>query len=516
MDDLTTAIRLPVHVVEGPAGARGLVIGGHVAFAEGGSHVDGLPLLGTVPALYPEWLGDRAFLETHGCRFPYIVGEMAHGIASPGMVIAAARAGLLGFLGTAGLSIERIGGMIAEVRKALDPVSLPWGANLIHMPDASDREAAVADLYLALGVRRVSASAFLMLTPSIVRYAFHKARAGRGGTIERHNFVFAKISRPEVAKMFMTPAPAAMIDALVRGGHLTSEEAGLAARHPVAQEVTVEADSGGHTDNRPLNVILPRIMRLRDELAEIDHSARAIRLGAAGGIGTPGAAASAFSLGAAYILTGSINQVAVESGLSTEARAMLAGADVADVAMAASADMFELGVRVQVLKRGTLFAPRANLLYALYSAHDGIDAIDPVQRAKIEREIFRAPLERIWEETKEFFQQYRPAELARAARDPKHRMALIFRWYLGSSARWPISGETQRSADYQIWCGPALGAFNAWVAGTFLADPRARTVEQIGKNLLEGAAAILRAQQFRAMGLPISANAFRFTPRVLH
>ena len=47
--------------------------------------------------------------------------------------------------------------------------------------------------------------------------------------------------------------------------------------------------------------------------------------------------------------------------------------------------------------------------------------------------------------------------------EAKHRMALVFRWYLGKSSRWAISGESARRADYQIWCGPAMGAFNAWV-----------------------------------------------------
>ena len=65
--------------------------------------------------------------------------------------------------------------------------------------------------------------------------------------------------------------------------------------------------------------------------------------------------AAAFALGAAYVLTGSVNQLAVESGLSDDASAMLAQADLADVMMAPAADMFELGVKVQVLRRGTMF-----------------------------------------------------------------------------------------------------------------------------------------------------------------
>ena len=95
-------------------------------------------------------------------------------------------------------------------------------------------------------------------------------------------------------------------------------------------------------------------------------------------------------------------------------------------------------------------------------------------------------------------------------------MALVFRWYLGQSSRWAIQGLPERRLDYQIWCGPAMGAFNAWVQGSFLEPIAQRTVVQIALNLLEGAAAITRAQQLRSYGVPVAAEAFDFRPRPLH
>ncbi len=44
-------------------------------------------------------------------------------------------------------------------------------------------------------------------------------------------------------------------------------------------------------------------------------------------------------------------------------------------------------------------------------------------------------------------------------------MALVFRWYLGQSSRWANAGEPTRKVDYQVWCGPAMGAFNEWTQG---------------------------------------------------
>jgi hypothetical protein len=94
-------------------------------------------------------------------------------------------------------------------------------------------------------------------------------------------------------------------------------------------------------------------------------------------------------------------------------------------------------------------------------------------------------------------------------------MALVFRWYLGQASRWATQGVPDRILDYQIWCGPAMGAFNDWTRGSFLADPGERTVVQIATNLLEGAAAVTRAHQLRSLGVPIPATAFDFRPRRL-
>lgn len=506
---LSREIRQTVHLVESADGALGLAIGGALTPAG-----EGYRWRGTAPPVYPEWLGDRRFLIAHGVRFPYVAGAMANGIATPALVVAMARAGMLGFFGAGGLSLARVEAGLGEIMGALSPEA-PFGANLIHSPHEPALEAAVADLYIARGVRRVSASAYMKLTLPIVRYACAGLRQAPDGRPVRRNHVFAKISRVEVARAFMQPPPAEMLDALVARGELSATEATIARRLPLAEDITVEADSGGHTDNRALTALLPDIAHLRAALVAKQAISRPIRLGAAGGLGTPRAIAAAFALGADYVLTGSVNQSAVESGLSAQGRALLARADSTDVTMAPSPDMFELGVQVQVLKRGTLFAQRAQRLYATYRAYDGIESIPTAERDMLERKVLGASLDAIWAETEAFWRRRQPAELERAARDPKHRMALCFRWYVGKSSRWAIAGAPERALDYQIWCGPAMGAFNRWAAGSHLADPEQRGVVDIALNLLEGAAMITRAQQLRAMGVPLPSSAFDYRPRPL-
>ena len=507
-----------MHVVrEGAHGRIGVATGGEV-FQQNGRPVGGdeLPWLATLPALYPEWLGDRSFNEVHGVRFPYVTGAMANGIATTDIVIAMCKAGMLGFFGAAGLRKERVEKALDEIEAAVgDGDSATWGSNLIHSPNEPALEEAVVELYLQRRVRRVSAAAFMSLTPSVVRYAATGLTQDASGRIQRRNHLFAKISRPEVARRFMAPAPEDMLQALVAQGKLTADEARLARLVPVAEDYTVEADSGGHTDNQSLTSLFPTICRLRDEMVATHGYTRPIRLGAAGGLGTPAAVAAAFGLGAAYVLTGSVNQCTMESGLSLEGKQLLTQADLADVVMAPAADMFELGVEVQVLKRGTMFGVRAAQLYELYNKYDGLDSIPADIMARLEKTHFHGPVDDVWQQTREFFAKVDPKEIARAERDPKHKMALVFRWYLGKSSGWAIQGTGDRKLDYQIWCGPAMGAFNAWVAGTFLAELENRRVVQIALNMMEGAAVITRCQQLRSYGVPVPASAFHFTPRPL-
>jgi PfaD family protein len=513
---LLASVRSSASLVYDPARrAVGLALGGVIASEKPASGATSYPLLSTLGALYPEWLGDRAFTEMHGLRFAYIGGAMARGIATTDMAIALAETGAMGMFGAAGLSPEKVEAAIDRMSAALDARGLPWGSNLIHSPNEPRLEEEIVDLYLRRGVRRVDASAYMGLTKAVVRYACTGLSRDARGDVTRVNHLFAKISREEVARHFLLPAPENLLAQLVAEGKITATEAQIAREVPLAEHLIIESDSGGHTDNRPLNALFPVIAVLRAQLSAQYGYKRPIHLGAAGSLGTPEAVAAAFALGAAFVVVGSVHQSALESGVSEDSRRMLALAGPADISMTASADMFEMGVKVQILKRGTMMAVRGNQLYDLYKRYASIDEIPADIRAGIEKNIFRITLDEVWEQTRQFFAAADPAQIERANRDPKHKMALIFRWYIGNSSRWPIVGQQDRQADYQLWCGPAMGAFNRWVAGSFLEAPEQRGVQQIALNLLEGAAAITRAHQYRTYGLHVPAQAFHYSPTKL-
>ena len=469
-----------------------------------------LPVYGYTPPLHPENLGDPGFKQRHRLRYAYVAGAMANGITSVTMVSETGRAGMLGFFGAAGLVPDEIDRAIGQLQSALGET--PFGLNLIHTPNDPELELAVVRLYLQRGISLVSASAYLDLTLPLVYYRVKGIHRDSDDRIVCPNRIVGKVSRVELATQFLSPPPPKLLGELLNRRWITPREAELAAGVPMVGDLTAEADSGGHTDNRPALALLPTMLSLRDRLVEKFSYPYEISVGLGGGIATPDAVAAAFALGAAFVVTGTVNQACVEAGTSVTVRQMLAEAGQADVTMAPAADMFEMGVKVQVLKRGTLFPFRAAKLYDLYNRFAGFESLPDKDKTIIERDILRASFAEEWERTQNFFRLRDPSQIRRAESDPKHKMALVFRSYLGQSSNWATHGKPSRKIDYQIWCGPGMGAFNAWTQGSFLEKPQNRQVVTVGLNLLLGAAIATRQNWLRCQGVLLAPGLGRFRP----
>ncbi|MBH1933291.1 PfaD family polyunsaturated fatty acid/polyketide biosynthesis protein [Streptomyces sp. AV19] len=465
----------------------------------------GAALLAAAGPLPPERLGAPGFPRAHGVRRPYMAGAMAGGIAGPRLVAALSRAGYLAAFGAAGLPGDRIDDALAALRRELGDHA-PFACNLLHAPMAPHLERTCVDLCLKHHVTCVEASAFVQLTPDLVRYRLTGLRPDPATGVHAGHRVVAKVSREETAALFLRPAPEPLVALLLRDGRISDRQALLARSVPMADALTAEADSGGHTDRRPLTVLLPALARLRDRLLRAYDRPPVVHLGAAGGLGCPHAVAAAFALGADYVVTGSVNQATVEADTAPGVKRLLAGAGVADCVMAPAADMFEQGVQVQVLGRGTMFPVHAARLYRLYRDHESLEALPAAELRRLEERVLRRPLPEVWRDTAAYLAEHDPDQLARAERDPRHRMALSFRWYLGMSSRWATAGDTGRAADWQVWCGPAMGAFNRWTAGTALAAPENRHAAVVADHLLRGAAYRTRVAHLTAHGVRIPAS----------
>ena len=477
----------------------------------GSAKAGGWVVVASTPEFPVERLGDPEFNKQYGSQYTYYAGSMAHGISSEELVIALGQAGYMGSYGAGGITPDRLEEAILKIQGELP--NQPYAFNLIK-PFSDELERRAVELYLKHGVTTIEASAYIDLSPHIVHYRVAGLCLNANGQIEIKNRIIAKSSRREVFTKFLEPAPDKYLQPLIEQDLITEEQAKLSQQVPMADDLTVEADSGGHTDNRPLVSLLPSIIALRNEIQDKFNYPTPIRVGAAGGIGTPEAALAAYMMGAAFVVTGSVNQACLESATSDHVRKLLAQAEMPDVIMAPAVDMFATGGELQVIKRGTFFPMRAKKLYDLYRTYNSLDEIPQTEVEKLEKQIFQTSLADVWEKTVQYWNDREPEQLTKAAKNPKKKMELAFCWYLGLASHWANAGEKGREMDYQIWCGPAMGAFNDWVRGSYLEEPGNRSVVDVARHIMTGAAYLFRLQQLKAqqVALPPSYSHYRPQP----
>jgi trans-AT polyketide synthase/acyltransferase/oxidoreductase domain-containing protein len=329
----------------------------------------------------------------------------------------------------------------------------------------------------------------MVMTPALVYYRLSGLQRAEDGSIKCRHRIVAKVSRPEVAQAFLSPAPAKLVQSLLDKGLITEAQAEMGQQVAMSFDLCVEADSGGHTDQGVATVLLPAMQRLKQQIEQeycYDHP---IHIGLAGGIGAPESAASAFMMGADFILTGSINQCTVEGGTSDAVKDLLQDINVQDTDYAPAGDMFELGAKVQVLKKGVFFPARANKLLMLYNHYDCWEDIPDKIQQQLETRYFQNTFAQVWQEVQDYHgRKGNQATLDKATSSPKHKMALVFRWYFAYSNRLAFAGDTANKVDFQVHTGPALGAFNQWIKDTDLTCWRKRHVDEIAERLMTATA----------------------------
>ena len=438
-----------------------------------------------LPNLTAEDFGDTQFKKDYGLKYALYGGAMANGIASSDMVIALGKAGCMGSYGSGGMRLEIVEQEIDKIKSALG--DKPYMINMLSNRNA-EMEMNLAKLLVKKNVPAVEASAYIVPSEALVYFRVKGVHEDAEGRIVIPHKIIAKVSREEVLEKFVSPPPAEVVAALLKVGLISADEAALAAKIPMADDITVEADSGGHTDGRPLVSMLPALIALANrKQAEYGYQQK-VRVGAGGGVGTGLSCLGAFEMGAAYVVTGSVNQGCVESGTSDYVKQVLAETAMADVTMAPCADMFEMGAKVEVIKKKTMYAQNAQKLYEYYVKYPSFEAIPAPDRDRIEKKILKDSFDNIWAGTKEYFSRVDPSKIPQAEKNPKLKMALVFRWYLGNSSRWAVQGDPNRKFDMQIWCGQSMGAFNLWVKGTPLEKAENRRVGEVANLLLDSCA----------------------------
>lgn len=440
--------------------------------------------------LSPEALGDEEFRREYGVRYAYVAGGMERGIASEALVVRMANAGLLSFFGAKGLPLERIEQAIRSIQRELPP-GKTFGVNVFGPSALGTSEKETLAACESLGVKVVEASFYLRPSEALVKYRLRGLSEGGQGKVVCKHRVLAKVNLPEVAELFMRPPAPELVGALRSAGAISARQAELARSVPVADDVCVVGDSGWYTEQRMAHVLVPALLSTSKQIADACGYRKRVRVGVGGGIGTPEAAAVAFLQGADFILTGSVNQCSVEAGVSAPVKGMLQDLKLQDMSYSPAADLFELGVKAQVLAKGSFFCARSNRLYELYRQFGSIDEIDEATRRKLQERYFNASFDAVFSELERELGQLSPDALAEAKRNPRRRMALTFKWYCERGSRLAQEGVASERLNYGIHSGPAMAAFNQWAATTSLRDWRARHVDLIAEEIMSGAADFL-------------------------
>ncbi len=432
----------------------------------------------TVARKGAETLGDAGFRRDYGLRYAYVAGAPAPGVRTVEWVTSLGRAGLLGFLDSPEKdAVTRA----AHTLGAGGPFGVSLHANAVHSPNGNgsveDHTVATA---LEHGVRFAEVNGYTGITPALLRFRFRGAHRDTARQPIARRFLLALVSRPNIARQFLSPAPNELVTSLVAQGALTAIEGEIARELPIASDVCAVPDPSDATD---LTTLLPTIQRLRDQVAAAHGHQHPSRVGAGGAIGTPEAVACAFLLGADFVHTSAINLCTVEAGVAPTVKELLAGLQIGETTQAPALDGFDHGTQVQVVRKGTLFAQRARKLYELFRFHDSLEAIAPAQLDKLEQTTFKRPLESILEELEDS-PNFGPSSA-------KERMAWVFSWYLRQSLRWGLTAEPGEDMSYQIPCDESMAAFNTYVAGSNLADRSSRHVAAIGQRLMQDGAALL-------------------------
>jgi trans-AT polyketide synthase/acyltransferase/oxidoreductase domain-containing protein len=117
-----------------------------------------------------------------------------------------------------------------------------------------------------------------------------------------------------------------------------------------------------------------------------------------------------------------------------------------------------------------------------------LNEIDEKTRVQIQERYFQRSFEEIYKDIRAY---YSPQEVAAAERNPRQMMGYVFRWYFGYTNQLALRGDEKNKVDFQIHCGPAMGAFNQWVKNTRLEDWSNRHVDEIALKIMHEAADVL-------------------------
>jgi PfaD family protein len=196
--------------------------------------------------LNPKRLGNPVFQERYNCKWSYFAVSMYRGISSEELVITMGKANLLSFFGSAGFGLEELEEHIKNIQSGLGD-GKPYGMCLISNLDNPKKEIEQVELFVRYNIPVIEAAAYSTVTAPLV-YCRIKGIYRQGERIILPRRIIGKCSNLRIAQMFLSPPPGEIVNDLLKAGLIDSEEAELSRFIPLADDLAIEADSGGHTN----------------------------------------------------------------------------------------------------------------------------------------------------------------------------------------------------------------------------------------------------------------------------
>ncbi|WP_408895211.1 ACP S-malonyltransferase [Paenibacillus taichungensis] len=423
-------------------------------------------------------LGESSFQQVYDVKLSYMVSFLPKGITSAEMIIKLARSNILGFYGASGLPLDRIEQDLTYINKELGKLQ-PFGVGILGGAyNSNDQE--ILKLLLKHKVANLEIQGYKNITPALVQFRAEGLVRDDHGIVSINHRIIAQAKSIEDAEIFLSPAPAYLLEDMVLKGLLSQEKAEWLMNIPMVDDLYVESTIT--ETNRMLDsaVLLPAVIKMRD-LRTRSTSWPRTRIGSAMQIGSPETTGLSFFLGADFVVTRSINQATVEAGLSNMAKSMLDRARDKNSAIVPKVDCFESGEYTMVLHDNMYFAERADLLYRLFYNNDSWYEIDEEERNRIQ-ELY---LGQTFEQVQDNLSAILPKSiLKRAERNGKVAMAHIYYWYLEQAQDLAITGDMRHSGEYHICFDQAAAACNNWLSGTEMETWENRRVDKLAEKLM--------------------------------
>lgn len=240
--------------------------------------------------LTAEDFGDPEFKRTYGLRYALYGGSWT----DSHIAIALGKAGCMGAYDSDGVQPDVVAREIDNMKSALG--ELPFLIKM-HANQNADTQMRLVRLLIEKNVTGVEASGFTDPTAALIRFRLNGIREEDGKIVIPHKII-AGVSREEILEKFVSPPDPMLVASLLENGYITTQEAALAPRIPVADDITVEAD--------PLVSTLPALVAHCNRIQTQFGYQQKVRVGAGGVIGTGAGCLAAFEMGAAYVAADSV------------------------------------------------------------------------------------------------------------------------------------------------------------------------------------------------------------------